>query len=217
MSFQSEKEKLKSMSIKDKFWYIGSYYKFHILAAVLVISLTAAIIPIVRRNSMEMVLNCAVINHQLTPEEEKLVNREFRDFYGIDSKTQRWSFNSSLIIKTENPTEYSYSSMAKISAWVASNDLDLILSETAMIDYYAQMDGLIDLEAWLPDDLKTALKPYFYYTENFDGGQQAYGLNLESTPLGQKTWHLTPPVLSVIMNSERSDAVCSFIRYIYGL
>lgn len=217
MSLQSEKEKLKSMNFKDKLWYICSYYKFHILAAVLAISLIAAIIPTVRRNSKEIVLNCAIINNQLTPEEEKKINQEFAEFYGINPKKERWSFHSNLIIKMDNPTEYSYSSMAKISAWIASNELDFILSSADMTDYYAQMDGLTDLASWLPDDLKTALEPYFYYTEDFNGQRQAYGLNLESTALGQMTWKLTPPILSIVVNSERPDAVCAFLRYVYGL
>lgn len=51
-NLNSELEKLKHMSVKDKIWYILEYYKFHMIAIILFISMLWVIGSSIYRQSL---------------------------------------------------------------------------------------------------------------------------------------------------------------------
>ena len=61
-----EAAKLKEMSFKDKFWYIWEYYKYFMLAAVLVIIAVVSFVISFQRNNYTTAFSMVIIDGKMT-------------------------------------------------------------------------------------------------------------------------------------------------------
>ena len=59
---ENERQKLKNMSWKDRAWYVWEYYKFHLLAVILVIGVLSTIGTMIYRQTFTTRLSVAIIN-----------------------------------------------------------------------------------------------------------------------------------------------------------
>ena len=130
-NLNSELEKLKHMSVKDKIWYILEYYKFHMIAIILFISMLWVIGISIYRQSFTTRLTLAIVNDysggnsSIEPLENSL-----KDALGCGKK-DLIEINSGLFINTDEPqaSQYAYASMAKIAALSAGGNLDIIIAD----------------------------------------------------------------------------------------
>ena len=61
---ENERQKLKNMSWKDRAWYVWEYYKFHLLAVILVIGVLSTIGTMIYRQTFNTRLSVAIINYR---------------------------------------------------------------------------------------------------------------------------------------------------------
>ena len=64
---QTERQKLKEMSFRDKLWYIWEYYKFHILGVLIFLGILWVIGTSIYRSTYESELYCMYINNRSEP------------------------------------------------------------------------------------------------------------------------------------------------------
>ena len=57
---ENERQKLKNMSWKDRAWYVWEYYKFHLLAVILVIGVLSTIGTMIYRQTFTTRLSVAI-------------------------------------------------------------------------------------------------------------------------------------------------------------
>lgn len=214
---RSEKEKLKAMSFQDKLWYIWEYYKFHIIGLVILIGVGSSIISTVYKNSFETALYCVVINNRTseTGNDEELI-KHLEEYMGLTEK-QQVSWDSSMFVSYgEAASEFSYATMAKISALVAAQDLDVMISDEENFLHYASMNAFMNLEQLLPADLYEKIKDRAYYAKDESGQSFIYGINLEGTTFAKEAnLALDPPILGILSNSNRTDNSLLLLRYIF--
>ena len=154
-NLNSELEKLKHMSVKDKNWYILEYYKFHMIAIILFISMLWVIGSSIYRQSFTTRLTLAIVNDysggnsSIEPLENSL-----KDALGCGKK-DLIEINSGLFINADGSqsSEYSYASMAKIAALAAGGDLDIIIADAKTLEHYESQGAFLDLKEFLPQDL----------------------------------------------------------------
>ena len=107
-NLNSELEKLKHMSVKDKIWYILEYYKFHMIAIILFISMLWVIGSSIYRQSFTTRLTLAIVNDysggnsSIEPLENSL-----KDALGCGKK-DLIEINSGLFINTDEPQASQY-------------------------------------------------------------------------------------------------------------
>ena len=215
---RAESQKLKDMSFQDKLWYIWEYYKIHIGGVVLAFLLISVVVTSVRNISIHPGLYCVVLNNLSSQDmDTSILEQDFHDHMGFGEK-QPVYVESMYITYGDNATELSYASMAKISALVASKDLDIIISDQESADHYAALDGLADLEKLLPADILSAVEDRLFFSLDGQGRSTASSLDLKGTALaGSMRLSEDASYLSVISNSDETETVFALIRYIFGL
>ncbi len=213
---REEGKKLKEMSTRDKVWYIWEYYKIHMFVAVVLLFLLYAIGVIFYQKTFTTQLSTIIINDTGTPSDyESLTNRfKSRMNYG---KKDRVEFDNSLYLTLGGTTsEMDYASMAKITAIVASQDLDIMICDADNIDHYASNGGYLDLEEALPADLWELVQEDAYYTADEDGSIHAFAIDLQKSHFTEWTnCGLDPAYLGLVSNSKRTETAIEFLRLLY--
>jgi hypothetical protein len=213
---RTEREKLKEMSGKDRRWYILTYYKFHILFAVLAAFMIYTAGMTLYRMSFKTAFYCLYINNfsetstNLEPLEE-----EYKVWAGLGKK-DKICIEASFISYGERMTDYSIASLEKINALVMGKELDAIIGDKDNIDHFAESGGFLDLEEVLPETFIEKHMNRFYYTEGPDGELHAYAVDLEGLPF-TKTSNLTQefPLYGIVSTSTRVDTAISVLEYIF--
>lgn len=213
---QSEREKLRSMSKKDRLWYIWAYYKFHIIGFFIAIVVLWSIGTAMYQKSFDTVLYCMYLNNR---SEEELntapLEQGFAGYLGLGEK-ELITTESTFISYGDDTSEFGYASMAKLTALVAAKELDIIIGDHENLDHYASMDGMLDLETELPEDVLALVGDRLIFTTGSDGAEHAYGISLEGTWFAEES-HLAqdPPIFSIISNTTHKDSAIALLHYIF--
>lgn len=207
--------------MKDRIWYIFEYYKFHMIAVILFISLLWVIGTSIYRQSFTTRLTFAVINDysggnsSMEPLEKGL-----KEALGLGKK-DLVEIDSGLFINTDEnqSSEYSYASMAKITALTAGGDLDIMIGDPKTLEHYASQDAFLDLKDFLPADLveRAEKEDLFLYTDNAAGQSYAAAISLTTTDFSDMTGAgIHPPYLAVIASSQHTDDALQAICWLFG-
>lgn len=213
-----ERQKMKDMSFQDKLWYIWEYYKFHIGGVLLAILLVYIAATSIYNTTIHPALYCMVINNRSSQGlDSTILEEDFHEFMNLGKKEPVY-VESAFISYGDDATEFSYASMAKISALVASKDLDLIIADKETIDHYASLDGLADLSQLLPPDILSAVESRLIYGHDSTGQSIAVSIDMAGTDFAD-SMHLSldGSGLCIIENSTHTDNIFALIRYIFGL
>lgn len=212
----SEREKLKSMSRKDRIWYIWAYYKFHIIGVLAGIAVLCVIGTSLYQNSFHTAFYCLFLNNRSAEELDTMpLDQGFAEYLGLGKK-DRLVTESMYISFDGGANDFGYASMAKVTALVASKDLDAIIGDRDSLDHYASLGGFADLETVLPEDLLSQVRDRLVYVPGSDGAEHAYGLSLAGTAFAEDS-HLAqdPPIFGIISNSTRTDTAVALLHYIF--
>ena len=219
-NLNSELEKLKHMSVKDKIWYILEYYKFHMIAIILFISLLWVIGSSIYRQSFTTRLTIAIVNDYSggNSSVEPLENG-LKDALGCGKK-DLIEINSGLFINTDEPqaSQYAYASMAKIAALAAGGDLDIIIADAKTLEHYESQGAFLDLKEFLPQDLleRAEKEDLFFYTDNGSGQSIAAAISLDPTDFSELTGAVIhSPYLAVVASSQHTEDTLRAIHWLF--
>lgn len=215
---ETERQKMKEMSFQDKLWYIWEYYKFHIGGVIIAVLVLYVVASSIYNSTIHPGLYCVIVNNYSSEElNTSILEQDFHDYMNFGKK-QPVYVESMFISYGDDATEYSYASMAKISALVASRDLDVLITDKENIDHYASMDGLSDLTQTLPADVLSAVEDRLVYSAGSTGQSVPVSLDISGTSLAD-TMHLSKDAcgLTLLDNSTHKDTAIALIRYIFGL
>lgn len=211
-----EREKLKNMSFQDKLWYIWEYYKFHIAVVMGIILVLCIIGTSIYNSTIENSLYCVIINNQSNSElNYEVLTQEFHDHMGFGKK-QEVNVESVYITYGDVVSEFSYASMAKISAMIASKELDILITDQENFDRYSTMNGYVDLEQVLPEDLLELLGDRLCYGTTEEGVTAAFAVDISGTDFtADMGISLEPAYCGFITNSQNRDTAIALLRYIF--
>lgn len=215
MSLTDERRKLKEMSKKDKIWYIWAYYKFHIIFAAIGLLVLFQVCAAIYSSSFTTIMHCIYLNNYNSDISFEPLEEGFGSYIGKNPKDMIIG-ESAFIAFDDQSTEYSYASMAKITALVSAKDLDVIIGDTASIDHYTSFGAFCSLESVLPEELLSSLSDRIYYAADPSGKKTAVALDISGTDFARESF-LTqePPLLGIISNSQHIEPSLDLIRYIF--
>ena len=215
---ENERQKLKNMSWKDRAWYVWEYYKFHLLAVILVIGVLSTIGTMIYRQTFTTRLSVAIINDRSAgASSSALLESELREYMGCGKK-DLIEIHEGLMVdfNEESTSQYGYATLAKISALVASKSLDVVIGDQSAIDHYETVSAYQNLEELLPPELYERVKDHIYRAKDGEGNLTPVALSLEDTALGEKTGIIMdPPYLAVIQGSPHKEAALQMIEYLF--
>lgn len=212
---KSELEKLVAMTWKDRAWYIWNYYKVYMALIVAAILILQVVITSLYNSTFDTVLYAMIINSYSDEETDLSTLQE--DFAAYQNLGKKELVNAEALYVTygDQASELSYATLAKISALVFSQDLDVIIGDKETIDHFASLSGYLDLEKSLSPDLLALVQDRLFYTAGEDGKERAYALDISGTAFAADT-HLgqDPPLLGIVSNTTRRDHTDALLRYI---
>ena len=212
-----EKKKFAQMSFQDKLWYIGEYYKFHILGVAIAILLIGTLGSTIYRNiNYHTALNGYVLNNRGEPDTVPFTNG-FAEYMGYD-KYHQLTLQSSHVTYGDEATEYTYATMAKLSALIAAKDLDFMIVDKTNFDHYTEMGGFKDLEEYLPPNIYHSLQDRLIYAENEAGSSRPYAITISGTAFASDSQLSDDCCYFAIMgNTTRDESVLAFVAYLFEL
>lgn len=221
-TLREERSKIKNMNPKDRLWYIWEYYRIPIIIAVVAVVLISSIGSAVYNNRFETALSCVILNSSPTGEDDSVdeyFNQGFRQYISLreDAKIDV-DYSMSPTFDESSMNEFTYAQLAKITAMISSQGLDVMIGKPDTIDHFGEMGGFMDLKELLPADVYDKMKENLYFVTNQETGEKtACGLLIEGTDFSKKTGLvIEDPVLAVMSNSTHTDTSLELIRYVFG-
>ena len=212
-----EREKLKQMSFKDKLWYIWEYYKIHMLVGCVILFFLYALGTIFYQKSFTTQLYTIVMNDRsMSAANYDKLAEDFKIRMGYGKK-DKVELDTSLYISFGKTTsELDYASLAKVTAIVASQDLDIMIADTAAVDHYAANGGFLNLEEALPADVWEMVKDDIYMAKDESGNSFPAAINLDHSHFREKAGtQMDEAYFTLVSNYNRIDTAIEFLRYLY--
>lgn len=214
---------IKELSFTEKVSYIYSYYKYHILAALIIIAVIGGTVYYHYRNYYESVCNIYVADGKITGYDERTddITKGFTSYLGIDGRRTQvvLDYNNSLVVQPmDNEAAVARS---KMITRASVGDIDGYLADIDYITYFST-DGepfLYDLTEILTEQELNRIgdNNIIYYTKK-DGTKLPVAVNLTDTKIKQTTdLTIDNPCYGVVVTAANVDNAAAFIRYAFGL
>lgn len=161
--FKEERAALKHGTPKQKFSYFVEYYKWHVVAGVLILAFLISIIHHMLTNK-DTAFYAAYINALSVGSSEEHL-QAFAAYAGIDMDTYDLKIDDTLYMDLDTPSQDTMATSQKLMAYMAAGEIDVFLSDEAIIQQYAYNEGFYDLREILSQEQLDRYEPYFFYMD----------------------------------------------------
>lgn len=161
--FREEREALKHGTPKEKFAYFMDYYKWHAIITVCVI-VAVSILANQILTRKDKAFYVALVNGMDTAPVES-EDDPFTQYADIDTRTSMVVYDTSMYIDFNSMDNYSINSAEKFVVFLASKEMDVVISGTDIIQKYAHNETFYDLREVLTEEQIEKCRPYFYYID----------------------------------------------------
>ena len=197
----------KDLTFSEKIHYIWEYYKYFMLAAVLVIIAVVSFVISFQRNNYTTAFSMVIIDGKMT---------------GYDTGTEKerveCDYNYSLIPKLLDQDVSA--SQQKIYTLASTGSIDGYIASPDYIDYFStdKEPFLTDLREVLTDkELETLAGKIIYYTKE-DGTKIPIALDLTDTKIKTETdFTMDNPCYGIVVTAPNLENAVAFIRYAFDL
>ena len=220
----SDKERIKNMTGKQKRDFFKTYYLPKLLVILAVAGVVFYIVWVDFINKSHIYLRCAILNESITDSTLTEFSDRFTDSMKMDYKKNRASFYM-YYTRSDVAREMGAdtgSDLSEISSRLVANSLDcMIASYEDVENIYLKNGFIMNLNNFLSENEKKALKPYFVTKKN--EADKVIGISLKEckkyrTLFTGRTPITEEPVLYVITNAtnEGKNYVKQLIHYLYS-
>ena len=161
--FREEREALKHGTWKEKISYFCDYYKWHVVITIaVIISVVSLGYQILTRK--DTAFYAAMVNAiEQTSSEEYM--QSFAEYAGIDLEEYEIMMDTSMRIDLNTLDEITISSSEKLLANIAARNIDVLITDTAIMAQHAYGDTFVDLREFLSEEQYAKYEPHFYYID----------------------------------------------------
>ena len=220
----SDKERIKNMTGKQKRDFFRTYYLPKLLVILAVAGVVFYIVWVDFINKSHIYLRCAILNESITDSTLTEFSDRFTDSMKMDYKKNRASFYM-YYTRSDVAREMGAdtgSDLSEISSRLVANSLDcMIASYEDVENIYLKNGFIMNLNNFLSENEKKALKPYFVTKKN--EADKVIGISLKDckkyrTLFTGRTPITEEPLLYVITNAtnEGKNYVKQLIHYLYS-
>ena len=220
----SDKERIKNMTGKQKRDFFRTYYLPKLLVILAVAGVVFYIVWVDFINKSHIYMRCAILNESITDSTLTEFSDRFTDSMKMDYKKNRASFYM-YYTRSDVAREMGAdtgSDLSEISSRLVANSLDFMIASYEDVENIYLKNGFImNLNNFLSENEKKALKPYFVTKKN--EADKVIGISLKDckkyrTLFTGRTPITEEPVLYVITNAtdEGKNYVKQLIHYLYS-
>jgi len=217
---QTEKQKLRDMTFKEKVIYFNDYYRFKSIAILAILSFAIYVAYSILVPKPETILYAAVINYALTEESALTLQSDFGQHLEINPKKEELMIDTSFFLGgKDDAAEYSHSSEQKLGTYFFAGEIDVIIAPESNFAKYTNYGYFDKLSDQLPTDLFSSLADSFYSSDTEDDSSvSAYGIYLDGATIYDNQGEIIDrPVLGIVANSKYKPNAIELIRYLFQL
>lgn len=214
---QSEKEKWKNLSSKEKKQYFKDYYFKPLLLSLFIILIVGWLLYSIFSPKPKTVLTVSLINCTMSDENADTLASSLEDYLEIDKNKENVYIDTSLFIDTENRSEASMASEQKMSIYSFSGEYDIIIAERELFDRYAANGFFYSLAEALPSNLYNEFSSNFVMSKVKDLGNEElpYGISIK----GYKRFDeldaiMIDPVIAIAANGKNRENAVNTIQWL---
>lgn len=218
--WRTEGEKLAPMRFGKRAEYILFYYRFWIAGLVILLCTGLYVADVVYQSQREIVLQGFFTNDDYGLFKSEAITRDYTAQLTLD-KNQRVVFDDVMYISMDgSATDYTSASNGKIMAYVATAELDFVVTSRPVFEYYTGNLPMADLNDLLPADLLENLAPgALLYASNTDGKSTALGLDMNGSRFVKNSGFADAQgfyILFVPHSAPNKEQLVDFIRYSFS-
>lgn len=172
---------MRDMSFSQKVGYIVHYYKGWFIGLLILVLFGCYVGDAVTQAHKEIYLQGFFTNDDWGLFSAEDIEKEYGSTLEL-TKKQTVIFDDDLYIDLGGKaTEYTAASNGKLIAYMATQELDFVVTTEAVLHHYEADTPMLDFEELLPEDMFEALKPYLYQYTNPLGETKYIGLNMSES------------------------------------
>ncbi|MDD3238948.1 MAG: hypothetical protein PHW47_02450 [Lachnospira sp.] len=220
---KEEKKKFKTLSFFAKIQYIWQYYKFYILAVILVVVAVGAFINSYIRTNYDKVCYIAVAEGTIAnhADDQDVLSVDFTEYLGIDNKNERIDIDYSYSIVGDALDQTNTNiDINKIYTLASTSNLDGYLTERDYIDMFSNSKEtfLYDLRELLTTEELDKLADQLVYFTDGDGNSIPFAVDISTAPVIKASGlQMNDPCYGIPVTTKYADNATAFIRYVFEL
>lgn len=188
------------------------YHKGSITAGCLVIALLLYGCFQYMSDGPEPVIYGEIINQEVQEEVVQSVCSHALSMMGKDPGRERILLGTGLVIDTEDPEKNASSGvLEKMTSQIFSHELDFLIAPRNVMDYYAELGGLYDLDE-LKNENEDEWEIHTIKSRNKEGEKKNYGVDISGTALASDHKDI---VFCVLKNSEHKEETMIFLESLF--
>lgn len=222
----SEKERIRSMSGKERRTHFATYYLPKLTIFIAIASILFYIIWVDFIDKPNIYMRCAILNEMISDSSLTELSDRFTESIKMDIDDDKSSF---YVYYTRSDIAMQYGAdsgndLSQISSRLVSNMLDMMIASPEDIEQIYLKNGFItDLSTFLTKEEYSRLKDYLYIpnTAEYHNGN-AYGIRIAKSPVYQSLFTdkkplQQDPTLFIVSNAtkEGKEYARKFIHYLF--
>jgi len=213
---QTEREKLKEMTLKGKFSYLWEYYRIKALIILGAFALCAYIIYNIVTPDVVTQFYAAIVDSPLSDDAVADFTDKFAASLQLDPKTEAVNINPTFYFSADD--EYAMNMKQALTTYVSSQEVDVIIAPEAQFSKYAYNGYFDKISDQLPTNIYSNLTDYFYLTSTEEDSEvNTYGIYLRDTELFSATKDSEIQyILGIVVNSPHKENTIEFIRALFS-
>jgi hypothetical protein len=219
--YRTEKAKLGPMTPKKRAGYILHYYRWWFAGAALLIAIILLIANVVVQGKKQTVLEGFYTNDEWNLFDAQHIEQEYGAQLNL-TKMQRVVLDDGLYIDLGgSASDYTAASNGKIIAYMATGELDFVVTTRPVLDHFNGQVPMKDLAEVLPPDLLDQLKDQLVTGKDANGkeiyialdmtkSRYVAGVGAADDPAVTDTYYMFVPY-----NAPHTQAIADYIRYCF--
>lgn len=181
---------MEDMTKRERIFYILSYYKWYIIAAIVVVICAITIPATIYKNSRPVAISYAIVNCPSPDNINTDFVDDYRDSFGLYGAYQVKSNKTLHLNKETYLTEYAQSQgtsdYTEFPMLCFNGYYDIIITDDVGAVYCGMQEIIFPLKAYLPADIYSQIEDRVFETENHDGEVVPFAIDISDTEFAKK-------------------------------
>ena len=216
-SFLQFVEKLKPMTFRQRVDFIFTYYKEHMLLAVVALILLAGIVVSIFNAQTDIIFCGTVANLDLTKDGASYLREDLYAYFdgGRGQEVQLSATCFDDLFSSVDTFDYNYNAAMGAVAMVGAQTLDYFIMDEVALKFYLTQDIFLDLQEFFSEDELAELNDRLVYFELDDGSRYPVAIHIEDTAYAKDCIDAKDAVFfAFAVNAPHMDACHEFWEYL---
>lgn len=215
---QVERSKLAPMTPRQQWQYLWSYYRFHALAAFIVLALVIGFAVGQHYSQQEVLVSGIFINTDTSAAGYRYVGADYQQSSGLEGRVDVIETVSVSYTQNGQPDSEAGKAMASIDAMLAAHSLDYMVMDASALNFYGPLELCMDLEKLLMPEQLASLGDRLVYMEGLESGETyCAAIDLTGTGFDSRFSLSAQPSYLTAAATGRPEAAAAFIEYFLAL